>query len=498
LAKKAAETPAAPVVQESAPIDAAGLLRVTWGQNGAATQPFDMTAQRGKPVALFFWAPGVRVSMLELIETAAFFRREAPLIPFFAVAGKREGQRLDSMYETFKLLGLPDDVPLLIDPDFVTAGVLGIPDVPSLALFNAKGSPVVTQIKSMTHVLGGGPAGPVTAANVVKALAAGHPLETLPRPRPYYPGTELYGACAPSFRLPQFGSGKDFRFSGKSPNGRPTLVMFWSPTCKHCQKEIPQLVAHYKAHPGLYDVVGITTVKKDKPGAPSHRELTAQYIESIGIPWPILEDADASVGELFNVISTPTTYLIAPNGEVIDAWYFVHANMDEAMEKDLARLKAVSGECKARPVAKPHLDFNVTAPDGKEAAVSALADKPTLVHLWATWCQPCLKELPSFIEFKKRVGKDANVVFVSVEDAESGPTIEKFKKDHAFAFESYRAPHGGLAEQLELGYAVPRTYLLGPGAEVLDVRYGDQPWGDPDFERQVRARMQLPPVTSAH
>jgi hypothetical protein len=97
------------------------------------------------------------------------------------------------------------------------------------------------------------------------------------------------------------------------------------------------------------------------------------------------------------------------------------------------------------------------------------------------------------LRFKDRLANSgARVVFVSVEDDASGPTIESFKKTNSMAFDSYRAPHGGLADAIEISYSVPRTFVLAPGGQVVDELYGDQPWDDAQFEKKVRTRLQLP------
>lgn len=474
-------------------IDSQALLAVLPGQ-GARTRRFDLQAHlgRGKPLAVFFWAPGYPLSETELLKTAAFFRREAPAVELLAVAGRRDDQRVEAIVESFSLLGL-SGVPLVIDEKFALSTGLGTTDVPDLALFDGAGQLITAKVKSLKQLVTFGPR-QLTGEELVRALAAGQRLAPLGQLPQYFPGSELTGSCAPSFHLPSFATGKDFSFPGKSPTGRPTLLMFWSSTCTHCQREIPSLVRNLAAHPGQYDVVSITQIKKDRPGGFSHRKVTQAYIESAGISWPVLEDAGGAITDKFKVVSTPTTFLIAPSGEIVDAWYFVHADFDQAMERALALLRTRPAACRPAPAQpRPRLDYTLTAGDGREVALSSLTDRPTLVHLWATWCAPCVKELPAFLKFKDRVERDgARVVLVSVEGEGAGGAIATFQQQHGLEFESYRAPRGRIAADVDPAYSVPRTFLLKAGGEVADVRFGDQPWDEPGFEQKIRATLQLP------
>lgn len=466
-------------------------------KRGAAPIPSELQSRigRGRAIALFFWAPGFALSESELMKTAAFAQRSAPNIDLFAVAGRRTDRKVEAIQEAFLTLGLSDAVPLLIDEDYAISKALDVTDVPNLVVVDHSGNLIVKGLKGLAHAPGRGDGAP-TGAEMLRALAAGEGVNPVAKAAPYYPGTELYGRCAPSFKLPDFSTGKEVKFTGRSPRGKPTLLMFWSSTCKHCLKEIPGLLAHHAKHKDSYDVVSITQIKKDKPdGSFSHREATKRYIEQQEISWPVLEDVDGLVNELFKVVSTPTTFLIAPSGEVVDAWYFVHPDPGAAVDAAIASMPRTSGACKARELApRPALSLTMTAPDASPVELRSVVDSPTIVHLWATGCVPCLKELPSFLKFKDRIEDDgAEVIMLSVEDEQAADTIREFQAKHALAFPSYRAPRGGLADHVDLAYSVPRTFLLNADGEILDIRYGDQAWDDPAFERRVRSRLQVAP-----
>lgn len=61
----------------------------------------------------------------------------------------------------------------------------------------------------------------------------------------------------------------------------------------------------------------------------------------------------------------------------------------------------------------PALDATITDLTGKSATLAAFRGKPVLVNLWATWCAPCVKELPTLDALAKREAGKLAVVAIS-------------------------------------------------------------------------------------
>lgn len=491
----AAETPAASAAPAPAAYKLAGpLRRIQAAPDGLKSSPFDLQSKlgAGRPVALILWAPAFAWSQRSLVEMTAFLRKEAPQLDLYAVSGRREDQRDEEIQEAFALLDLPAGLPLLVDDGFTVSKGLTALDVPNVALFSSKGQLVIAKIKHPEQLLITA-SGNRPAAEVIREVAKGAEVPQVKNMFPYYPSQRWVDHCAPHFNAKVFGTGAPFTFTGRSPSGKPTLVMFWSSTCKHCQVDVPQLVKWVAAHPGAVDVIGVTIIKKDQPGQPSHRAITEAYIKSLGIPWTVVEDADGIVTDRYESISTPTTLFVSPSGTVGDVWYYAHQEgFDDAMARSLAKLKGGTGECRAaEPEPSPTLAASVLGPDGKRVELAALFDRPALVHFWATWCKPCVQELPSLLTFRDALEKDgaARVVLVSVESEADGKRIEQFGKSLGVDLKSYRAPKGGLAAALDLAYRLPRTFVLGKGGAVLDLKQGSQNWSDPALRSGIRARL---------
>ena len=78
--------------------------------------------------------------------------------------------------------------------------------------------------------------------------------------------------------------------------------------------------------------------------------------------------------------------------------------------------------------AEPATAFN--DPDGKPTSLKAFAGKPTLVNLWASWCAPCIKELPTLDRLAQAKDGKLNVVAVSQDMDVPHTSVVAFLKTH--------------------------------------------------------------------
>ena len=124
--------------------------------------------------------------------------------------------------------------------------------------------------------------------------------------------------------------------------------------------------------------------------------------------------------------------------------------------------------------AAPAASFN--DPEGKAISLSAFAGKPTLVNLWASWCAPCIKELPTLDRLAQSEKGKLNVVAISQDmDAPHASVVAFLRTHRIVTLDSYQDPK--MAISGALGAEVLPTSILydANGREVW--RYvGDQDW----------------------
>src|SRR5689334_13028873 len=74
-------------------------------------------------------------------------------------------------------------------------------------------------------------------------------------------------------------------------------------------------------------------------------------------------------------------------------------------------------EVKDHPVAP---DFSLADPDGKKLSLKNFQGKLVLLNFWATWCEPCRKEMPTLVRLRNEFkSKGFEVVAVNVKDKRS-------------------------------------------------------------------------------
>jgi thiol-disulfide isomerase/thioredoxin len=111
-----------------------------------------------------------------------------------------------------------------------------------------------------------------------------------------------------------------------------------------------------------------------------------------------------------------------------------------------------------------------TSPEGETVTLADFAGKPVLLNLWATWCAPCVAELPTLDALAAREGDTLQVLTVS-QDLETGKVVPFLKKTGVEHLPAYTDPK--LALSLAYQANLPTTVLIdSTGHEVWRITGG--------------------------
>src|SRR6185437_8600969 len=125
-----------------------------------------------------------------------------------------------------------------------------------------------------------------------------------------------------------------------------------------------------------------------------------------------------------------------------------------------------------------------TAPDFRAKVLGTnsyrtLADykgKVLILNVWATWCVPCQKEIPSLEALYREYGsKGLNLVAVSVDQGVSEDSIRKFANHYGVTFEILHDPAGDI-ERIYQTTGYPETFVIGPEGTIRKKWIGADDW----------------------
>ncbi len=132
----------------------------------------------------------------------------------------------------------------------------------------------------------------------------------------------------------------------------------------------------------------------------------------------------------------------------------------------LGLIIASSGVALAEPV-----DFELEDINGVKHRLSDYRGKWVVVNYWATWCPPCLAEIPELVDFhEERQDKDAVVLGIDFEDI-GIKKLRQFVEEYFINYPILRSSPGPSGELGEIP-GLPTTYLISPEGEIVARQVG--------------------------
>lgn len=127
-------------------------------------------------------------------------------------------------------------------------------------------------------------------------------------------------------------------------------------------------------------------------------------------------------------------------------------------------------------------DYNWTLEKNNKDRIdfSAFEGKVVLVNFWATWCPPCIAEMPSFQLLYEDYGSKIDFLFVSSEDHE---TVRGFLYRKNYTLPAFR-PLSEAPAPLN-GKTLPTTFLIDKTGNIVIRKVGAADWNSENVRKTI-------------
>jgi len=134
---------------------------------------------------------------------------------------------------------------------------------------------------------------------------------------------------------------------------------------------------------------------------------------------------------------------------------------------------------------RPAPNFTLPGLDGKMVSLSNYQGHVVLVNIWATWCPPCVDEMPSMERLYQEL-KDENFEIVAISiDAMGAEAVAPFMEKNKLNFAALLDPEGTIKSVYQIT-GVPESFIVNKKGILVEKIIGPRNWADPAAVRYLR------------
>ena len=140
----------------------------------------------------------------------------------------------------------------------------------------------------------------------------------------------------------------------------------------------------------------------------------------------------------------------------------------------------------AVPIGDPAPALRLPLLGGGEADLASFRGKVVVVNFWATWCPPCVAEMPSLERLRKAVASD-DIVILTVSQDEDEKALQDFVAQNHLTLPVLRDPGGTVSGRDWRITGVPETFIVSPSGTLAQHEIGQAEWDGPEVLARLRA-----------
>ncbi|WP_428099025.1 TlpA family protein disulfide reductase [Candidatus Rariloculus sp.] len=116
--------------------------------------------------------------------------------------------------------------------------------------------------------------------------------------------------------------------------------------------------------------------------------------------------------------------------------------------------------------------------DGFAALLESTRGDVVLINLWATWCAPCLKEIPDLVELEADLsGRGFRLIGISLDNADAGEQVRSFRDEYFPEFFTYHVGDDDWYELINVlapdwASVLPTVFVIGRNGELTETLMG--------------------------
>jgi cytochrome c biogenesis protein CcmG/thiol:disulfide interchange protein DsbE len=133
---------------------------------------------------------------------------------------------------------------------------------------------------------------------------------------------------------------------------------------------------------------------------------------------------------------------------------------------------------RAAKVGEPVPDVTLIDNQENKVRLSELKGSVVFVNFWASWCPPCIEEVPSIEALFRNLSKNPKFKMITILYRDDIAGISNTAKQQGYTFPIYRDPDGSAAIQFGIT-GVPETFIIDKKGTLRDKVIGPYTWDSP-------------------